>query len=110
MKLPVDLVQKHEEEKWNAIRAEIFESKLFRNYNKCSSDTLKRKFQRMEDKVSEKYALEKEGANLSAIEATSLEQIDVVEKIIYDMIFERLTRAAAQEEKNEKLKHEKKLW
>lgn len=85
------------EVKWTAVVNRLFEQELFKRYNRPKWDSVQAKFNRLRKDISNKYALEKEGANLSGLDTAS-----EVDRAFISMIKECLKTEMEKDEANEK--------
>lgn len=106
---------KTKEFKYKKIATSLGEDPAFNPYTPLSADQLKKKYMRESDKVSVKYALEKEGSNLSGL--TERDIADPLELMLYGMKIKELKYGREREATKEKdkkrqqdmLKHEDSL-
>ena len=103
---------KTKEYKWKKITASLAEDPAFASFLPLSADQLKKKFVREIDRVSQKYALEKEGSNLSGL--TEKDITEPLELMLYGMKIKELkygrereaTKAKDKKRQADMLKHE----
>lgn len=85
--------------KWTLVHSDCFQHPLFVNHkNFLTVESCKKKFKRMRDAISSKYALEEEGANLSGLKS----DVSSTEKSIYNMVQEELKVSQEKIELSEK--------
>ena len=89
---------KKKEEKWAAVKQELFQLACFQGDPECSVSNIAKKYERMESDISKRFSLTQEGANLSGLP----EHCSEMEHTIYSMVVEKLNTQREKEELSKK--------